>query len=218
VNNRECLLEKYEQVHSCKSCSPLSTPISKENVHQFTASALQCHMTLGPVDRLIGRASLPASRLWFRGQTAAAQQELRPTGVSNGAKFTAGNGCEGPQPREDRRQNSEDRIQNPELQTPNLEPRTSNPPARHQSSLSRPHGHCWPIPWRASAPSAPPVDRLIGRASLPASRLWFGGQTATAQPKSSPYRCVKRCQIYGRQRLRGPQPREDRRQNSVRSV
>jgi len=42
-------------------------------------------MTLGPVDRLIGRAS----RLWFRGQTAAAQQErldwarrsLRPTGV-----------------------------------------------------------------------------------------------------------------------------------------
>ena len=59
-----------------------------------------------PVDRLIGRASLPASRLWFRGQTAAAQQELRPTGVSNGAKFTARNGCEGPQPREDRRKNS----------------------------------------------------------------------------------------------------------------
>jgi hypothetical protein len=47
------------------------------------------------------------------------------------------------------------RRQNSEAQTPNPEPRTSNPPGRHRSSLPRPDDHCWPIPWRAPAPSAP---------------------------------------------------------------
>jgi hypothetical protein len=33
--------------------------------------------------------------------------------------------------------------------------RDRSPPGRLRSSLRRTHGHCWPIPWRASAPSAP---------------------------------------------------------------
>jgi hypothetical protein len=35
-------------------------------------------MTLGPVDRLIGRASLPASRLWFRGQNGGGSAGASP--------------------------------------------------------------------------------------------------------------------------------------------
>jgi hypothetical protein len=34
-----------------------------------------------------------------------------------------------------------------------------------------------------------PVDRLIGRASLPASRLWFRGQNGGGSAGASPYRC-----------------------------
>src|SRR5260370_17822157 len=44
----------------------------------------------------------------------------------------------------------------------NLRPATAArdriPPGRHRSSLPPPHGHCWPIPCRASAPSAPRND------------------------------------------------------------
>jgi hypothetical protein len=77
----------------------------------------------------------------------------RSVGAVKGCRLRAGNGCEGERRPEDRRQNSE-------FRTPNLKPRTPNPKPQtlHAFTDDRCHermGHCWPIPWRATAPSAP---------------------------------------------------------------
>jgi hypothetical protein len=81
-----------------------------------------------------------------------------------------------------RRQKSEDRIQNAEPQTPNPKPQTPNSelrtskPGLHRSSLPRPDGLCWPIPWRASAPSAPWNDVSLRPATAARDRTPPGHQ------------------------------------------
>src|SRR5260370_17822159 len=104
----------------------------------------------------------------------------------------------------------------------NLRPATAardrSPPGRHRSSLPPPHGHCWPIPWRASAPSAPwkmmPIygrQRLRGTASLQAAtdhpchhRTAIAGRSPAGRPLR---RRREMMPIYGRQRLpRNPSP------------
>ena len=57
-------------------------------------------------------------------------------GAGKWCQFTAGNGCEGPQAREDGRQNSEFRIQNLKPRTPNLKP--SRPPSIIVATPARP--------------------------------------------------------------------------------
>jgi hypothetical protein len=65
----------------------------------------------------------------------------------------------------------------------------SHPPSRHRASLPRPEGHCWPISWRASAPSAPRNGVDVGYRRLRG--------TAALQASTEP-RCYGRMAIAGR--------------------
>jgi hypothetical protein len=60
---------------------------------------------------------------------------VRSVGAGKWCQFTAGNGYEGPQAREVRRQNSEFRTSNPEPRTPNLKP--SRPPPFIVAAIGR---------------------------------------------------------------------------------
>jgi hypothetical protein len=70
--------------------------------------------------------------------------------------ISAAGGCEGPQPREDRRQKTE-------FRTPNLKPRTPNlKPSRPAAIIVATNG-CWRKPWRASFSSQPSREGTLAR-------------------------------------------------------